>query len=1063
MEPSLLHQYRRDRRKLLEYLISSSSSSSPAGLAASSLSDVDLDTISADYVLSRLQSGGVFDIAEATEQYHRESAYPISMHLQLKNSFFLITDPDLSGSPPRRVPPRPDVMRSTNPASTSLPNSEGRDNDGFTYQEASFTPLKLADGKVPSLGLPCLISEAMDLYIKRRLTQFAESRNGRIDVPQISLGLLHDIHESDFSNEKYCVQWKSRQLSMLEEIINSCADLTENERQECSSTMSLSERAEVLSAVWQVITKLSSLPGKFGFESETYYWTAVYHLNIRLYEKLLLGVFDILDEGHLIEEADEILELVRITWSTLGITEKLHEVLYIWLCFQQFLATQEPSLLEYVIFKLERVLSDEGGDQNEDPYETSNFRRVMTLVSITGVPVMDDYVGIKLIKLNTSDKSATRKLKSYVESSIEAEYCRVASAVDLESKMEKMHPLALLANELHSVAKREFSIFYPELRSWCPEAGIISARKLNKFYGERLGPYLEKLSCVSEDVRSVLSAANMFDHGLTCLYMSACEEDRMLIQELDHYKIEELAGPIILDWVIAQHTRILQWIERASDIEEWEPLSSQQKQAASAVEVFRIIEETVDQFFGWNLRMNMTHLQALLSVIFHSLDAYLLKVSEQLVDKKHLLPSAPPLTRYTEMNIPIIRRKVIEFTLNDNTVNGKLAASTISKLCIRLNTLQYIKKQIGILEGGLRKSWAELRSIENHKLGKEEPPESSEEDFLTYDETVDELFVSTFTCIKDSSTDAIGKICDLIGSRMVFWDLRDTFLLWLYRDTVEDARLDRFLPQFDTVLDHICGVLDDSLRDLVVLSICRASLEGYVWVLLDGGSSRAFSDSDVLLMEDDLNTLKEFFIAEGEGLPRSIVDQESKVAEHILHLYSFQTDVLIQMLLNASEHISSGLDSQKRGNVPEDAQILIRILCHKKDREASKFLKRQYQLPMASDSPSGELFACKKRFGTHCRPNVLLSLAIVMILWLQVEASLKTSTSQLENDHLTLFFFLCPEYDDTPSKDSTGSTAISEIFKQSASVDWKAKGQKSLYSFKKKIQEATSEIRQAAW
>ncbi|PKI41406.1 hypothetical protein CRG98_038178 [Punica granatum] len=1084
MEPSLLHQYRRDRRKLLEYLISSSSSSSPAGLAASSLSDVDLDTISADYVLSRLQSGGVFDIAEATEQYHRESAYPISMHLQLKNSFFLITDPDLSGSPPRRVPPRPDVMRSTNPASTSLPNSEGRDNDGFTYQEASFTPLKLADGKVPSLGLPCLvtglsdddlqgsayeillasmvfngmdllvqekkkekgsrllsamkskknrmhvepqplhrhlelintlrtqmeISEAMDLYIKRRLTQFAESRNGRIDVPQISLGLLHDIHESDFSNEKYCVQWKSRQLSMLEEIINSCADLTENERQvartslartrdqkECSSTMSLSERAEVLSAVWQVITKLSSLPGKFGFESETYYWTAVYHLNIRLYEKLLLGVFDILDEGHLIEEADEILELVRITWSTLGITEKLHEVLYIWLCFQQFLATQEPSLLEYVIFKLERVLSDEGGDQNEDPYvnalkcswqcngternlslveaifhsisiwcdsklqdyhqhfrkETSNFRRVMTLVSITGVPVMDDYVGIKLIKLNTSDKSATRKLKSYVESSIEAEYCRVASAVDLESKMEKMHPLALLANELHSVAKREFSIFYPELRSWCPEAGIISARKLNKFYGERL--------------------------------------------------IEELAGPIILDWVIAQHTRILQWIERASDIEEWEPLSSQQKQAASAVEVFRIIEETVDQFFGWNLRMNMTHLQALLSVIFHSLDAYLLKVSEQLVDKKHLLPSAPPLTRYTEMNIPIIRRKVIEFTLNDNTVNGKLAASTISKLCIRLNTLQYIKKQIGILEGGLRKSWAELRSIENHKLGKEEPPESSEEDFLTYDETVDELFVSTFTCIKDSSTDAIGKICDLIGSRMVFWDLRDTFLLWLYRDTVEDARLDRFLPQFDTVLDHICGVLDDSLRDLVVLSICRASLEGYVWVLLDGGSSRAFSDSDVLLMEDDLNTLKEFFIAEGEGLPRSIVDQESKVAEHILHLYSFQTDVLIQMLLNASEHISSGLDSQKRGNVPEDAQILIRILCHKKDREASKFLKRQYQLPMAS------------------------------------------------------------EYDDTPSKDSTGSTAISEIFKQSASVDWKAKGQKSLYSFKKKIQEATSEIRQAAW
>lgn len=32
--------------------------------------------------------------------------------------------------------------------------------------------------------------------------------------------------------------------------------------------------------------------------------------------------------------------------------------------------------------------------------------------------------------------------------------------------------------------------------------------------------------------------------------------------------------------------------------------------------------------------------------------------------------------------------------------------------------------------------------------------------------------------------------------------------------------------------------------------------EGYVWVLLDGGPSRAFSNSDVMMMEDDFNTLK---------------------------------------------------------------------------------------------------------------------------------------------------------------------------------------------------------------
>jgi hypothetical protein len=65
--------------------------------------------------------------------------------------------------------------------------------------------------------------------------------------------------------------------------------------------MSPSERAEVLSAITQVDFKLSSLSGKFSIQGETYYWTAGYHLNIGLYEKLLFGVFDVLDEGQLIE------------------------------------------------------------------------------------------------------------------------------------------------------------------------------------------------------------------------------------------------------------------------------------------------------------------------------------------------------------------------------------------------------------------------------------------------------------------------------------------------------------------------------------------------------------------------------------------------------------------------------------------------------------------------------------------------------------------------------------------------------------------------------------------
>lgn len=51
------------------------------------------------------------------------------------------------------------------------------------------------------------------------------------------------------------------------------------------------------------------------------------------------------------------------------------------------------------------------------------------------------------------------------------------------------------------------------------------------------GPYLNKLSHLSKDVKSVLSAANKFDRGLTHLYISACDDHKVLVHELDHYKV----------------------------------------------------------------------------------------------------------------------------------------------------------------------------------------------------------------------------------------------------------------------------------------------------------------------------------------------------------------------------------------------------------------------------------------------------------------------------------------------------------------------------------------------
>lgn len=865
---------------------------------------------------------------------------------------------------------------------------------------------------IDTIRVQMQISEAMDTCVRQWLMQFASRKASvKIDVLQISLDLLHCILKSDFLNERSYTQWRKRQVKILEELFSSVKNITSETQiveTELAKIRNLkewditpAERAEVLLVIRQVASILSSVHRHFNIQGQTSYWAACYHLNIRLYEKLLFGIFDILEESQLIEESEEFLKLIKLTWSTLGITQKMHDALYAWVLFQQFVGTNEVALLDHAIAEVHKVLSTTDNKEKEELYmnnlmctidcngsetrlclvqaifwsinlwcdnklqdyhlhfsqKPAFFRRVVTMGLAVGTYDSGKCGEIKLTNSDAFGDAAT-KVRMYVNRSIEAAYSRVADTLDLVSKIEKKHPLALLASELRLISDREITVFCPILCHVLPDAGMLAAKLLHQFYGQRLKPFLDGISELSEDVRSVLSMADILEHDLTRLYSFKCKENGLsspLIDDFDHYQVREICRPIILDWLISQHARILEWTGRAFNIEVWEPLSYQQKQAASAVEVFRIIEETVDRLFELSLPMDILHLQALLSIIFHTLDGYLLKLNSQLVEKDHLYPAAPPLTRYKETVFPIIKKKVVEFVLLEEDVNDKLNELTVPKLCVRLNTLQYIQKQVGALEDGIRKSWASVWQFGNTGCADGHPETSTS--LPTSSESVDELFVATFDTIRSSAADAIRKICDLTGTRVVFWDLRDPFLFHLYRGTVEGARLDSILPHFDSVLNRICDLIDDTLRDLLVTSICRASLEGFLWVLLDGGPACSFSDSDVTMIEDDLNMLKELFVADGEGLPRSLVDVEAKLSHQILSLFSLPSESVIQMLMTASAQLSTGFgssSSKHRQRCLEDADTLIRVLCHKKDREASKFLKLHYHLPVSSeyDDPS---------------------------------------------------------------------------------------------------------------
>ena len=75
-------------------------------------------------------------------------------------------------------------------------------------------------------------------------------------------------------------------------------------------------------------------------------WRFPWGLRVRLCEVLLRGVFDSLEEGAYIEEADEYLRMLQTrVWPLVGVSSLMHNSCFAWIHFRQFVVTKSPVLV----------------------------------------------------------------------------------------------------------------------------------------------------------------------------------------------------------------------------------------------------------------------------------------------------------------------------------------------------------------------------------------------------------------------------------------------------------------------------------------------------------------------------------------------------------------------------------------------------------------------------------------------------------------------------------------------------------------------------------------------
>ncbi|KAL8061867.1 hypothetical protein ABFX02_02G110600 [Erythranthe guttata] len=1102
-EIELLQRFRRDRRVLIDFILSGSLIKKvvmPPG--AVSLDDVDLDQVSVDYVLNCAKKGDMLELSEAIRDYHDGTCFPTVNSAGSSDEFFLVTNPESSGSPPRRAPPPVSVgipttivssLSASEPMeseqvdeSTSFSKSQSLKSaqvneltvddiddfeDDFLHEDESrrYSRRVLNDASDVVLELPSFatgvtdddlretayevllaaagasgglivpskekkkekksglmkklgrtksesvvmqsqnshglvrlletmrvqmeISEEMDIRTRRALLSGMVGKVGkRMDTLLIPLELLCCISRTEFSDKKSYIKWQKRQLNMLEEgLVNHpvvgfgesgrkaselrvlLAKIEESESLP-SGTGDL-QRTDCLRSLRDIAIPLAERPARGDLTGEICHWADGYHLNVRLYEKLLLSVFDVLDEGKLTEEVDEMLELFKSTWRILGITETIHYTCYAWVLFRQFIITGEQDILQHAIYQLKRIpLKEQRGPQERLHLKSltcsiqseKGFQELTFLQSFL-LPIqkwadtrLSDYhlhfsEGSKMMEngllvamvarrllleepelaMQAAPLTDTEQIEKYVSSSIKHAFARIIEDVETLVDSTNEHPLALLAEETRKFLKKDTTMHLPILTQRHPNAGAVLASLVHKLYGIKLKPFLDSAEHLTEDVVSVFPAADSLEQNLISVITSTCEEGSAdsYLKKLNLYKIEIVSGTLVLRWVNSQLARISAWVERVIQQENWAPVSAQQRHGSSIVEVYRIIEETVDQFFALKVPMRPGELSSLFRGIDNAFQVYTRHVLDSLADKEDIIPPVPPLTRYRkESGIKaFVKKELTDSRLPDVRKSTDINVLTTPTLCVQLNTLFYAISQLNILEDSISGRWTK----KYHAHSTKRPTEDNLRNSIQKD---------SFDGSRKDINAAIDQICEFAGTKTIFWDLREVFIDGLYKPSVHQSRLETLIDPLDVVLNQLCDLIVEPLRDRVVTGLLQASLDGLIRVVLDGGPSRLFTPADAKLLEEDLEVLKEFFISGGDGLPRGVVENQVARIRQIIKLQSYESRELIEDLKSASEMEMQG----GRGRLGADAKTLIRILCHRSDSEASQFLKKQYKIPKSA-------------------------------------------------------------------------------------------------------------------
>ncbi|KAE9600332.1 hypothetical protein Lalb_Chr14g0371781 [Lupinus albus] len=832
------------------------------------------------------------------------------------------------------------------------------------------------------------ISEQIDSRIRRALLRIGAGQIGRrVDLVVLPLELIQQFNSSDFPTQQEYEAWVRRNLKVLESGLllypnlpldkadTSAQHLRRIIRGALENPMSIGKSPESMQTLQTVVLSLACRSSD-GSVLDSCHWADGFPLNLWIYQTLLETCFDIHKNTAVIEEVDEVLQLTKKTWAILGINETLHNNCFSWVLFHRYVTTGEVEndLLFASSNLLEQVDKDTNATKHpfysktlssalslmlswaeqrlltyHDTFHKDNIESLGNLVSVAALSakiLAKDISHEHNQKMKQTDVAYTR-VENYIRSSL-----RVAFSQELEKVNPSKHvsgrqnrafaSLSVLARQISELAHLEKTVFSPKLKRWHPLAAGVAVATLHVSYGNVLKQYIKGITELTPNAIQVLMASIKLEKDLVQIAVedSVDSEDggKFIIKEMQPYEAETVILNLVKSWIKIRVDRLGEWADANLEKEVWSAEANEECFAPSAVEVLRIINETLEAFFLLPIPMHIVLLHELISGLDKSLQEYILKAKSGIGNRNTFIPAMPALTRCStkskfhgvfrvkEKSLVTQRRKAHVGTTNrDNSFN-------IPQLCAQINTMQRICIELGALEKRIVADISSSRSATDHDIENE---------------------VSLkFKLSPVAAAESTHQLCESIAYKLIFHDLSHVLLDGLYVGEVSSTRIDHFLQELEQYLEILSSTVHERVRTRVIVKVMQASFDGFLFVLLAGGPSRAFSLQDSTIIEEDFKSLTDLFWSKGDGLPADLIEKHSMTARAVLPLFHTDTEHIIQQLSQLTME-TYGPSAKPRLPLPPTADqwsprepyTLLKVLCYRNDEAAAKFLKKKYKLP----------------------------------------------------------------------------------------------------------------------